>query len=95
MRVRPWDGEEGIAPKEPWTGNSLVVQWLGLLAFTAEGLGSIPGWRTKIPRGAAKKTAVSRGQTQGLGHMATAFCTWQLKEQIYGKLLFLFVLGSN
>ena len=25
------------------TGNSLVVQWLGLCAFTAEGLGSIPG----------------------------------------------------
>ena len=30
-------------------GNSLVVQWLGLHAFTAEGLGSIPGQGTKIP----------------------------------------------
>ena len=32
-------------------GNSLVVQWLGLFAFsafTAEGLGSIPGRGTKI-----------------------------------------------
>ena len=28
--------------------NSLVVQWLGLRAFTAEGPGSIPGWGTKI-----------------------------------------------
>ena len=29
-------------------GNSLAVQWLGLGAFTAVGLGSIPGWGTKI-----------------------------------------------
>ena len=29
-------------------GNSLVVQWLGLCAFTAEGLGSVSGWGTKI-----------------------------------------------
>ena len=33
-------------------GNSLVVQWLGLGAFTAEGLGSTPGWGTKIPQAA-------------------------------------------
>ena len=31
-------------------GTSLVVQWLGLCAFIAEGLGSIPGWGTKIPQ---------------------------------------------
>ena len=30
-------------------GNSLVVQWLGLCAVSAEGLGSIPSWGTKIP----------------------------------------------
>ena len=30
-------------------GNSLAVQWLGLYAFTVEGLGLIPAWRTKIP----------------------------------------------
>ena len=29
-------------------GNSLAVQWLRLLAFTAVGLGSIPGQETKI-----------------------------------------------
>ena len=34
------------------SGNSLVVQWLGLLAFTAEGTGSIPGQGTKIPQDA-------------------------------------------
>ena len=26
-----------------------MVQWLGLCAFTAADLGSIPGWGTKIP----------------------------------------------
>ena len=33
-------------------GNSLVVQWLGLCAFTAKGVGSIPGQGTKIPQAA-------------------------------------------
>ena len=31
-------------------GNSLVVQWLELQTFTAEGVGSVPGWGTKIPQ---------------------------------------------
>ena len=31
-------------------GNSLVAQWLGLQASTAGGMGSIPGWGTKIPQ---------------------------------------------
>ena len=31
-------------------GKSLVDQWLGLHAFTAEGVGSIPGRGTKIPQ---------------------------------------------
>ena len=31
-------------------GDSPVVQWLGLHASTAEGLGVIPGWGTKIPQ---------------------------------------------
>ena len=31
-------------------GDSLVVQWLGLHALNAEGLGSIPGQGTKIPQ---------------------------------------------
>ena len=31
-------------------GTSLAVQWLGLRALTAKGLGSIPGQETKIPQ---------------------------------------------
>ena len=31
-------------------GSSLAIQWLGLCASTARGLGSIPGWGTKIPK---------------------------------------------
>ena len=36
-------------------GNSLLVQWLELCPFTAEELGSIHGWGTQIPKGAAKE----------------------------------------
>ena len=31
-------------------GNFLVVQWLGLQAFSAEGLSSVPDWGAKIPQ---------------------------------------------
>ena len=31
-------------------GYSLAVQWLGFRAFTAEGLGSVPGRGTKMPQ---------------------------------------------
>ena len=37
-----------LKQKEFW--NPLEVQWLGLCAFTAKGMGSIPGWETKIPQ---------------------------------------------
>ena len=33
----------------------VAVQWLGLSAVTAEGPGSIPGQRTKIPHGHSQK----------------------------------------
>ena len=39
-----------VSSLNPTVGNSLAVQWLGLCAFTAEGLGSIPGEGTKIPQ---------------------------------------------
>ena len=38
-----------------YLGNSLEVQWLGLRASTAGGMGSIPGQGTRISRGMAKK----------------------------------------
>ena len=44
--------------------NSLMVQWLGPSTLTAEGLGSIPGQRTKISQvsqhGLAKKRIAMR-----------------------------------
>ena len=36
-------------------GNSLAVQWLGLPAFTAEGLSLIPGWGSKISQAVGPK----------------------------------------
>ena len=45
-----------ISLKIPVRGNSLAVQWLGLWTLIAEGLGSIPGWGTKMLAGCwAKK----------------------------------------
>ena len=47
-------------------GSSLVVQWLGLCALTAEGPGSIPGQGTKIPQAAwhsQKKKKEMRSKT--------------------------------
>ena len=43
-------------------GNSLVVQWLGLCTFTAKGLGSIPGWGTKIPQHGQKTNYMCFGE---------------------------------
>ena len=40
--------------KITFLGNSLVVQWLGLLASTAGSTGSIPGQGTKIPHAARR-----------------------------------------
>ena len=36
--------------RTPQLGNTLMVQWLGLRAFTPEGPGLIPGRGTKIPQ---------------------------------------------
>ena len=49
------DKTVNLAPEaldiQTWNmGNSLAVQWLGLLTFTAKGLGSISGQGTKTPR---------------------------------------------
>ena len=37
-----------MQPNQTCFGDSLVVQWLGLHAFTAQGAGSIFGWGPKI-----------------------------------------------
>ena len=47
--IHPYSGILFSLKKEWNSGNSLVVQWLRLHAFIAEGVGSIPGWGTKIP----------------------------------------------
>ena len=43
---------EGILVHLLYNGNSLTVQWLEFVAFTAEGLGWIPGLGTKTPQSA-------------------------------------------
>ena len=44
-------------------GNSLVVQWLGLITLPAKGQGSSPGWGTKIPQ-AVRHSLKKRKQKQ-------------------------------
>ena len=79
-------------------GNSLVVQWLRLCAFTAKGLGSIPGWGTKIPHavepGREKKAQDNDCKPQTcsiiiwrLGDYKISICLYNLKS---GALIFLF-----
>ena len=57
-------------------GNSLVVQWLGLSAFTPEGPGAIPGRGTKIPQatqhGEAKKNQFPIRILPPLSHLRIA-----------------------
>ena len=62
-----------------------MVQWLGFHAFTSEGLGSIPGWRTKIP--------ISCTAWPKRGKKARKY-----KVEIQGNLVFLltaFLWGSH
>ena len=58
-------------------GNSLVVQWLGLRAFTAEGPGSIPDRGTKILQAtqcSQKKRKKKENRQEGSGgKMARGF----------------------
>ena len=63
-------------------GNSLVVQWLELWAFTAEGLGSIPGQGTKFLQASwcgQNKTKQIYGTSLAVQwlrlHASTAGCT--------------------
>ena len=43
------NARKDLSVKTQLCGNFLVVQWLGLVAFTVEGTGSIPDWRTNSP----------------------------------------------
>ena len=58
--------------QESKSGNSLVVQWLGLQAFIAEGPSSIPGHETKIQK-KKKKKSPSPWRENGFGQ---AWVSW-------------------
>ena len=69
-------------------GNSLVVQWLGLHAFTAMGPGSVPGWGTKILQTARcrqkkKKKSYSHIIIIFFGCVGSSFCARAFSS--YGK----------
>ena len=53
--------EEGYYKDTP--GTFLAVQWLGLHASSVEGMGSIPGWGTKIPHTVWQKKKIEKKHT--------------------------------
>ena len=48
-KIDPHKYSQLIFEKGAKSENFLVVQWIGLCAFTAEGLSSIPHGRIKVP----------------------------------------------
>ena len=74
----------GKLVKEERGGSSLMVQWLGIRVFTAEGPGSIPGQGTKIP----KAVQHSQGKKEEREVRAQGFL-WP------HCLSFLFILASH
>ena len=46
------------------TGNSLVVQWLGLWALNVEGPGSVPGWGTRVPQATQRSQQNKQNETK-------------------------------
>ena len=58
-------------------GTSLAVQWLRLGASNAGGMGSIPGWGTKIPH------AVSWPKKKKKGQMVNAMNLLYILQQFY------------
>ena len=51
-----------MALRDIMVGTSLVVQWLGLGAFTAVGPGLIPGRGTKVPQAAWLSQKKKKGE---------------------------------
>ena len=54
---------ESVLRKRSRSGSSLVVQWLGVSAFTAVGLGSVPNQGTKIPQAAQHSQKTKKKKT--------------------------------
>ena len=71
--------------KKGLKGNSLVVQWLGCHAFTAEGPGSIPDRGTKIPKAAWCSPPAPQKRTKDLNMRPETIKL--LEEKIVSKLL--------
>ena len=77
---------------KPLPGNSLVVQWLGLRTFTAEGAGSIPGQGIKIPQ------AVWHGQKKKkklVEFTREVILVWACLWEAFDYLFNLFIIGVH
>ena len=64
-------------------GNSLVVQWLRLGAFTAMGPGWIHGQGTKIPQATRPKKKKKRSQQGKKRRICDTDCMWSQMPKIF------------
>ena len=66
-----------------------MVQWLGLGAFTAVALGSIPGQGTKIPPAhKLSGTGKKKGKLQDLFDHCTLYCIFTRIDVTFGQQIF-------
>ena len=65
--------------KKQTSGNSLVDQWLGLRAFTAEGSGSVAGWGAKIPQAVRRRQHTNKQTSTPPPPVFLFFCISTLK----------------
>ena len=82
-----------ISLKTVSLGNSLAVQLLELHTFTAEGLGSIPDWRTKITQ-APQATWHGQKQKQTNKQKRVSFEERKFLILMKSNVSFLFFYGS-
>ena len=61
QNLRESIGEHDVLQSDGYLGNSLADQWLGLCALTAEGPGSIPGWRANIQQATWHSPKINEG----------------------------------
>ena len=68
----------------PSKSNLLVVQWLALCAFTAEGAGSIPGWGSKILQAAVQEKKKKDDMLRGTNVVLNSWTSFDF-VQIYSE----------
>ena len=92
---KPWPhrcSEQKVIKHWVRRGNSLVVQWLGLSAFIAVAVGSIPGSGTKIPQATQCSWKRKRKKKSGQNGALQTYTRADIMGSCLQKIHFLFLL---